>query len=141
MPDDIEPFLIRDLANRVCTCARNEPTLTYDSAVFSGEQLTERLKGVRNIHRFAFLVAQGRAILVSDTGLDSPSVHDDGGTIVANCGHEAPWHVLVAPWYGNVAVVVLCLRNVQRIGTSNQVIWDKCSYHNDLDHALYQLEA
>jgi len=46
---------------------------------------------------------------MASTGGDSASVHDDSWPIVPDCSYEAARHVLVTPWDGDVAVVMLSL--------------------------------
>ena len=44
---------------------------------------------------------------VAGTRLNRPAVDDDGGAVVSDGSHEAPRHVFVAAWDGDVTVVVL----------------------------------
>ena len=44
---------------------------------------------------------------MTPSGLDGPTVYDDSRAIVADGGHEAARHILVAARDGDVPVVVL----------------------------------
>lgn len=66
-----------------------------------------------------------------NSGLDSTTVHNDGWSIVTSSCHETSWHILVASWNGNIAIVMLGLDN--RLNTSSVArIGLKTLYHNNL---------
>lgn len=47
---------------------------------------------------------------MSYSRLDSPTIDDNGRSVMARCSHKATRHILVTAWNRNVSVVMLGLQ-------------------------------
>lgn len=92
---------------------RGASYIPYDSsasAMLTVPLFWKPILGQSNQHcseRYARPTTRGRLTYVTPSGLDGSAIYDDSRAIVADGGHEAARHILVAARDGDVPIVVL----------------------------------